>query len=140
MTQTYFEFIENLNSQELINYCFSVRLLKDIQTCTTCNVDMQLKKCTDTSDQYNWRCLNTSCVKYQTTKSIRFNSFFWKSGVSIKKILITIYFYSTGIKQNEIISITNLSRNFVHNFRRKLITKMNFILRTIRLGLVDLES
>ena len=51
-------------------------LIKDTMTCDYYKEVMDFNHCNSNAEKYNWRCMHTSSNHYQTTKSIRMESYF----------------------------------------------------------------
>jgi len=64
------------SQEETYKILVGKRLIKDTMTCNYCKEVMNIKHCNDNADYYNWRCMNTSCIHYQTTKSLKMDSIF----------------------------------------------------------------
>ena len=60
---------------------------------------MIIKKTKDNALGFNFRCMKTSCTKYQNTESILKKRFFENLSIDMKKALKIIYYLSTNIPQ-----------------------------------------
>ena len=70
-------------------------------TCDYCNASMQLKLRKHMSEGHECRCLNDACLQYQTTKSNNAGIFFVGLNISMRKVLVMIYFYATlGVRKS----------------------------------------
>ena len=92
-----------LTSEETLQILMSNGLIKDSMHCTYCLQPMDIKSSNDNSEKFNWRCMNTLCIHYQTTQSIRVGSFFQNFQAPIMEILRCIYYYSTLPRQTDIV-------------------------------------
>ena len=48
-------------------------------------------------DEFEWRCMQYACIKYQTTLSIRYGSILSSFRINLKTILKAIYYFSLGL-------------------------------------------
>jgi len=105
-------------------------------TCHHCLETMQMKHNNNNPEKYEWRCFNTTCAYYETTKSIRLGSFFEDFRAPIIVILRTIYYYATLSRQKDVVRISQKSRTFVQTLRNKIISLITkyFHKYPIRLG------
>ncbi|KAG0421694.1 hypothetical protein DMUE_6272, partial [Dictyocoela muelleri] len=97
---------------------------------------MIIKKTNDNSTKINFRCLNSSCSHYQTTKSVLTGSFFSKFASSPKKVLQVAYYFFTGVIGNHIATFTGLTTRTIVNMKKKFMQMIEeyFQENPIRLG------
>ncbi|KKO73843.1 hypothetical protein AAJ76_2060002 [Vairimorpha ceranae] len=49
-------------------------------------------------DEFEWRCMQYACIKYQTTLSIRYGSILSSFRINFKTILKAIYYFSLDLE------------------------------------------
>ena len=81
------------NNKDVISFVKSHNLIKSQRRCSICKSRMNFQADSTTMDEFRWRCKNSRCRK---TRSIRANSFFDNSHLSIKQIIFIIYLWSKG--------------------------------------------
>jgi hypothetical protein len=91
MEQKFFlQFLDNLNSDQILNFLIEERLIYDSMDCLHCNQGMILTEFNKSILGLNWRCCNSNCDHFQTTLSIIHCSFFQNSPIDIVKYLKVI--------------------------------------------------
>ena len=63
--------LSQFNTLELYQWLIENHIILDEQLCSHCNPSMAFKTVNSTSDGCVFRCINTSCRKFETTKNIR---------------------------------------------------------------------
>lgn len=118
------EDISSLNKMQMVQKLMSMEFIRSTMICMHCTIPMILKTTKDSLDGFNWRCLNYTCQKYQTTRSIRCES--WLEGIKIcpKKILKFLLYWSTGKSQKAILDLIEISKNTISKFRKFIIYKI----------------
>ncbi|KCZ79174.1 hypothetical protein H312_03443, partial [Anncaliia algerae PRA339] len=136
MANEYYEKLITMNDDEFLNYLFQKSLVKNAQNCSSCGVEMILKYKKEVNEKYTWRCINSLCCNYKTTRTLRYGSFFQDFRLPIREILKCIYSYAIFPRQKDIKIQTFLSKNFIINIRNRLIQKFReyFRLNPIKLG------
>jgi len=86
-------------------------LLKNEMMCANCNVPCRITSCTRSTDGVQWRC--SSC---NFTKSIRFQSFFERSHLSLQTLVELIYHWSLQHSETEIKDDLNIDWHSVVNW------------------------
>lgn len=121
---------------EICKFLIQKGLIKDSMACNYCLELMDMKESNDNPETYNWRCMNTLCIHYQTTKSIRLGSFFQSFQAPIMEVYNTISLYCTLPRQIDVVKQSKMSKSFIKNLRKKIILKMceYFEQHPIRLG------
>ncbi|KRH94030.1 hypothetical protein M153_4180005224 [Pseudoloma neurophilia] len=96
---------------------------------------MVMKKTKDTKIGYNWRCLNYLCQKYQTTKSLVFESFF-ESFKCVRSTLAAMIHLSQDVKIEKVAIFSKLSKNTILKLKNELPIRMRiyFERNPVRLG------
>lgn len=115
--------IANKTNAEVLQFCFEQRLIRESPECDYCNEPkprMFLKKTKDCKDGFNYRCMNSSCSKYQTTTSLRKGSWFDSFGIELKLILKFLKYYALGMSQTTLVQCTAISLRTV----KRLCSKM----------------
>ena len=82
------------NAEKAISFAKTRGLIKTQKRCMSCKSRMEIQNDALTIDGCRWRCKNSRCRK---TKSIRDNSFFSRSNLSMEKIIQIILFWSKEI-------------------------------------------
>ena len=85
--------VDKLNT---LKWCTKRKLIRNNMVCTFCRRDMTLVSRLQLSDGYNWYCC--SCNK---RKSVRSNSWFAKSKLKIKQIIILTYCWAYNFTQKQ---------------------------------------
>lgn len=128
--------INSLSKLQLIQKLFDLKFIYKEQCCKYCGILMILKECKDSNDNYNWRCLNYGCKKYQTTCSIRNGS--WMSNITIcpKQILKIILYWAFGINQKDTLILVSVSKPTFRKIKKFIINSIEsyFIENPIILG------
>ena len=118
------------DAEEQIRFLQQKNLLASSRACS-CGIPMTLGKKNDISDKHIWRC--SSC---KTTKSIRADSFFSKSKMSLPQWLILIYWWVKEypvIKAAEEAGVCEASAIDVYQWLRE-VCSTKLMQQQIRLG------
>ena len=81
------------NHKDVIGFVKSHNLIKLQRKCSICKSRMVFKADSTMINEFRWRCKNSRCRK---SRSIRANSFFDNSHLSMKQIIFIIYVWSKG--------------------------------------------
>ena len=97
---------------------------------------MSIKNAADKIDAMEWRCMNYNCTHYQTSISIRTDSWLYKFRISAKTIYKILIYWSNNMIQKDILKFVNVSRVTLSKFRKLLISKILFYFEVnpIKLG------
>lgn len=136
---TYEDIIKPLiveNPPAVINWMKQHGLLRIEMKCSECKTAMNWTRCSSIQDKYVWKCQQKVCAKYKQTTSIRKDSFFFRSRLSLQKWIEAIFYWCEDISVTQAVNFLNLSRVTVvdiFNFFREICTKY-FDKNPIRLG------
>ena len=108
------------NNEEIIKFFRQKRLLRSKIKCTSCHENMKIVYCANVKDKQVFRCNNKECIKIQTTRSIRSESFFQEFNISFKDILELIYRFSKEERISKIMIDLSLSKNTVISFFQRI--------------------
>lgn len=97
-------------SDETIYWLMEKGLLKQKQICKECNGEQVLKKTKRNKDLLGWRCYDALCNNFLVWTSIRRGSVFEDFTVDLKEVVKSIYFWSTGMKQSDILIHVELGK------------------------------
>ena len=86
-----------ISPEKMIEFCQKKKIFSEKKNCPKCDKKMELKPRADAIDKYRWECSDSKCKK---SSSIRTNTWFAKSKLSIRQILITIYSWYIKLPQN----------------------------------------
>jgi len=109
---------------DLYQWLVEHRITLDEQSCSYCYTPMTFKIVSSTTDGCVFRCTNTSCLKYETTKSIRTHSWISNFKIPIKEIIKSIYLWSCGRLYTEIKQECRISAPVFIRLRKLLINKI----------------
>ena len=79
---------------QVINWLKQRKLLQRELKCPTCDQQMNWTKYAKTKDGFAWKCQNKYCIKYKSTITIRYGSFFTKSNLSLQSWVHAMYLWS----------------------------------------------
>jgi len=79
----------------VIQWCARRRLLRNCSTCKSCNLPMHLTNYAQNVDGKRWKC--RAC---NTTRSIRYQSFFSRSHLSLRQIIVFLYCWCPDLPLN----------------------------------------
>ena len=86
-------------------------LLKSNALCAECNLPMKLTKYSRGIDKYFWRCTNKNCTMYRKTCSIRNDSIFSKSKLSLQLWIQAMCHWCQNISEKSAHEILNVSHS-----------------------------
>ena len=113
--------LDGLNELQVVQKLVQIGFIKPSMTCNSCEQLMVLKPSKDSKDGYNWRCMNYSCPKYQTTRSIRAESWIDTICICPKRILKILLYWSAGKSQKDILDLLSVSRATLSKFKLLII-------------------
>ena len=129
----------HLNSElerEAIRWSAERGLIANVSHCNNCNIDRSLRARAVASDGYWWKCPRCS-----STKRIREDSFFERSKLTIRTILMVIYFWCFDLPQKDTIQELSISgptavdwQNFIRDICHEHLIRHPIVLRGIRNG------
>ncbi len=107
--------INVLSSREVtLNWLKELRLIASEQMCAVCSAPMLWTSCTDRLDAFRWECRRSVDGKrHKSVKSIRHNSWFAQSNLSIYEIIKFTYWWSAGLMQDQIRNQMSLATHTV---------------------------
>ena len=101
--------LPSINTNELaIEFLASLGLLRNEAICPVCNNNCTMNAYAQGTDGYRWRC-----NRHNFTKSLRCDSFFEKSHLSLAQITTIMYMWSRDCPQSEIQWEANVNKNTV---------------------------
>ena len=109
------------NPFECITWLASRGLIANSITCDSCGNPSRLSKYTQGIDGYRWNCPNCNL-----TKSLRHGSFFSRSHLSLRKLVLIMYMWSKRYPSRIIVEEIGIHRESVvdwRNFIRDLMVK-----------------
>ena len=135
----YQEFVKPLlvqDSSTIINWMKNEELLRKELFCMDCGGEMMWARRVRCIDNYAWKCTTKSCKKRDHYVSIRKDSFFYHSKLSLQNWIEAMFYWCVGLSVTQVTELMNLSRVTVidvFNFFRKICCK-HFEMHPIRLG------
>ena len=128
--------IMNMGDREIIEWLQAEELLKRNVQCIACGSFLILADLADRPDKVGWRCLSHDCAKRNHSVSVRTQSFFSGSKLSLKYQLLLALFWAQNIRNNQITRILGLSKTTVTKFFKKFrnLTSLHFQMQPIKLG------
>ena len=111
-------------------------LLRTELKCSDCGVLMNWTRRSSIQDQFIWKCQVKDCSKYKAMNSIRKDSFFARSKISLQKWVHAIYLWCNGSNVEQTMGFLNLSKVTVidiHSFFREICIRY-FEKHPIKLG------
>ena len=123
---TYDELLNNylVNKDCLIEWLKEQNLIPSSKTCPNCDGPMTWTKTRDRSDGYKWQCRQQNVAKrHKVELSIRENSWFEQSNLTLEEIMKLTYWWCCGLTENQIMHQLRLSSATVvdwANFCRKV--------------------
>lgn len=124
MSSTELNEIIRADEYQLLAILFRWNIIKDEQICLYCQVNMKLKKSTSHIDKFEWSCLNYSCTHYQTSCSIRSESWISAFKASSTAILQAIYYYLFGENLVNIMHYSGLGKKPPIKLKKIIIEKI----------------
>ena len=101
------------NKETLLEWLTEKGLLAKEVYCPICNGTMQLTSCTDRSDGFKYQCRSNTVKRHRTECSIRKNTWFEQSNLTLEEIMKLTYWWTAGLKENQIAMQLQLSSNTV---------------------------
>jgi transposase-like protein len=100
-----------VNKQTLIEWLKQIGLLAKQVFCPQCKEIMHLTHCDDRSDGFKYECRSKTVKRHRVEVSIRKNTWFEQSNMTLEEILKFTYWWTVGLKENQIITQLRLSAN-----------------------------
>lgn len=111
------------SKKRLISWLQAKKVLKSHITCAKCKKTMIITKRKKLTDKFEWRC-PSKCRR----KSVRTDSFFSKSHLSLKTLVYCIYFFLSGVKFKDIRTFIKISKrtitDWINFFREAATSKL----------------
>ena len=83
-----------------IDWLMDQKVLADKQNCPICQNPMRLVVTSSTNDGWRWRCTRKiKGIKHDKTLSIRNKSWFARSNLTLKEVILITYYWSHGLPQ-----------------------------------------
>ncbi|XP_053409293.1 uncharacterized protein LOC123527348 [Mercenaria mercenaria] len=101
--------------ERLLQYLRDLKIIDGIRNCQQCSKTMKLSKNHAKVDKQEWRC--DYCLRVE---SIRINSIFEKSKLSLRMQMEILYFFATDIQVFEVEKFTDISHVTVIEWYKKL--------------------
>ena len=100
------------NKDRLIEWLINEKLIASSRKCGYCNEMMKIVVAKDRSDGYKWECRRQiNGKRYKVEMSIRKDSWFEKSNLSLEEIVKLTYWWCRGLKQDEICHEVSVSEH-----------------------------
>jgi transposase-like protein len=115
-TLTYDELKQNYlaDKETTIEWLNEIGLITKETICRSCGNVMKWTKCADRSDGYKFECRGTKSIKrHRIEKSIRENTWFDKTNLTLEEVVQFTYWWSNGLSQDQIITQLRLSTNTI---------------------------
>jgi predicted RNA-binding Zn-ribbon protein involved in translation (DUF1610 family) len=113
---TYDDLIKNYlcDKQVTIEWLKNIGLLAREVLCPVCGKPMEWTSCKDRSDGFKYVCRKSDTAKqHRVEHSIRNNSWFAKSNLTLEEIMKLTYWWCAGLQQNQIQAQLCLSSNTI---------------------------
>lgn len=94
----------------MIKWLKQIGLLRREVECEYCNQNMMWNKYVSSSDGYAWRCQVKECAKSARRVSVRKDSFFDKSKISLQDWVRSMYCWSSEMSEKDLSACLNVSR------------------------------
>ena len=127
--------IMEMGDQEIVQWLQNEGLLKRNLQCIACGSFLTLTAMND-RDKMGWRCLNYGCDKKNHTVSVRIQSFFSGSKLTLKDQVLLVLFWSETISNQKASRLLKISRKTVTKLFQKFrnLTSQHFQMHPIQLG------
>lgn len=137
--ETITDYISRLTPKERIFWAQDNGFFVRNMDCSYCVRSMELLNSKKACDGYWWRCMNSECSKYQTTKSVRSGGCFENFSMDIVTLIKVIVLWSNGVQQYKILKLLPVSRSFLHKFENFMCNKIEryFEINPVFLGGVN---
>ncbi|XP_068205270.1 uncharacterized protein [Palaemon carinicauda] len=119
-----------------INWMKQQKLLRAELKCPHCSILMKWTKRSSIQDKYVWKCQVKECSKYKHYESIRKDSFFYRSKLSLQKWIEGIFYWCQELSVLQTVQLLNVSKVTVidmFSFFREICLK-HFERNPIKLG------
>lgn len=98
------------DTMPVIEFLQGKGLIKTQVSCDLCQVDMKMFSYKNAvTDKYVWRCVSRECPKFHCPKSIRIDSFFFRSRLSLQTWIQIIYCWSIKMTQVQTATFANIN-------------------------------
>ena len=127
--------IMEMGDQEIVQWLRNEGLLKQNTQCIACGSFLTLTAIND-RDKMGWRCLNNGCDKRNHNVSVRTQSFFSGSKLTLKDQVLLVLFWSETISNQKASMLLKISQKTVTKFFQKFrnLTSQHFQMHPIQLG------
>jgi transposase-like protein len=136
-TQTSFISYFSENIFDIIEWCAKRKLINNSFICEKCNDSMSLIKSPKGIDMYRW-----NCPRCKATKSIRVNSIFDNSRLSLKSFLLVLLLWAKDYSQKSIAEEAHINKITTSKLTILLreICQEDFILQSQKIGGYDAKN
>lgn len=101
------------NRETLIEWLRQYGLLAKEVMCKNCGEKMKCTPCKDRSDGLKFECRGKGTKRHRMERSIRENTWFEKSNMSLEEVLKCTYWWSIGLTQDQIMLQLRISSSTV---------------------------
>lgn len=133
--ETEFRKLLNLKNNEIIEFLKNEIFLKEINKCTKCNDNMEMKTYNMNIDGFIYRCHNKNCETYKKRYSIRKDSFLQKANCSLVTWLEILFRFAKNermVKTREDITISRPTLTRIHQAIRQCME--NYLKKNNKIG------
>lgn len=116
--------INRLSEFEFVQELMTLGFIHMESICGECNKPMVCKPTKDCIDGVNWRCMTYQCVKYQSTKRVRYNSWTGQFKVSAKNLVKFLVYWSYGFEIRQIEQLTGINLRTIRRIRLFILQKL----------------
>ena len=113
-----------MTEEEVIYWCMEQGILQKTISCINCFKSLILVRSSRSKDKMSWRCFNKQCNIYCSYISVRKGSFFENFSVSIKSLLIAIFYWSNQMQNKDIIKYLDLNMTVIKKLKKHLISRI----------------
>ena len=110
--------ISEMGDQDLVQWLQNDGLLKRNIQCIACGSFLTLTAIND-RDKMGWRCFTYGCDKRNHTVSVRTQSFFSGSKLTLKEQVLLVLFWSETISNKQVSRLLNISKKTITKFFQK---------------------
>ena len=93
----------------MINWLMENKLLPREKFCDGCEKKMNWNKYSKGKDGYVWKCYTSGCSEYKKTVSIRHNTVFYNSKLSLQDFIQVIYYWCSDFSEGQAANVLNIS-------------------------------
>jgi hypothetical protein len=104
-----------IKERKSIEFARARGLIKTQKRCSNCKSRMEFEADNGEIDGFRWRCKNSRC---RSSKSIRQNTFFSRSKLSMEKIFLIIYFRCKDYTIKQAVDELEISRKTMIDWYR----------------------